>query len=112
MRATNLLPSLLNERHSLRRRRRRAAVDPGVLQAAAPQNVAPAGKPAPAQSRASASQTPFNTPDQPSYVTVQRARSAGGPIDNACYSCPCGLVFAAPVSTTVCCPRCGAPQAW
>jgi len=43
---------------------------------------------------------------------VARVRSAGGPIDNACYSCSCGLVFAASVSTTVACPHCGASQAW
>ncbi len=42
----------------------------------------------------------------------RRAREAGGPIDNACYSCACGLVFAAAVSTTVNCPHCGADQAW
>jgi hypothetical protein len=43
---------------------------------------------------------------------VARVRSAGGPIDNASYSCSCGLVFAASVSTTVRCPHCGADQAW
>jgi hypothetical protein len=49
-----------------------------------------------------------HTPDP----VVQRVRSAGGPIDEASYSCQCGLQFLAPVSTTVACPRCGAPQAW
>ena len=34
-------------------------------------------------------------------------REAGGPEDNASYSCVCGLHFAAPVSTTVACPHCG-----
>ena len=43
---------------------------------------------------------------------VARVRSAGGPIDNACYTCSCGFVFAASVSTTVSCPHCGAGQAW
>jgi hypothetical protein len=43
---------------------------------------------------------------------VARVRNAGGPIDNASYSCSCGLVFAASVSTTVRCPHCGADQAW
>jgi hypothetical protein len=43
---------------------------------------------------------------------VQRARLAGGPIDNASYTCACGFVFAASVSTTVACPHCGASQAW
>jgi hypothetical protein len=43
---------------------------------------------------------------------LARVRSAGGPIDNACYTCSCGFVFAASVSTTVSCPHCGAGQAW
>jgi hypothetical protein len=43
---------------------------------------------------------------------VARVRNAGGPIDNACYTCACGFVFAASVSTTVRCPHCGADQAW
>jgi hypothetical protein len=41
-----------------------------------------------------------------------RVREAGGPMDNASYSCACGMVFAAAVSTTVSCPHCGADQAW
>lgn len=45
-------------------------------------------------------------------TTVARARLAGGPIDNASYTCACGFVFAASVSTTVACPHCGADQAW
>ena len=43
---------------------------------------------------------------------VERVRSAGGPLDEACYSCACGMIFRAPVSTTVACPHCHAPQAW
>lgn len=45
-------------------------------------------------------------------ATVARVRLAGGPIDNASYTCSCGFVFAASVSTTVACPHCGASQAW
>jgi hypothetical protein len=45
-------------------------------------------------------------------ATVARVRLAGGPIDNASYTCACGFVFAASVSTTVACPHCGASQAW
>ncbi len=45
-------------------------------------------------------------------ATVARVRLAGGPIDNASYTCSCGFVFAASVSTTVHCPHCGADQAW
>ena len=43
---------------------------------------------------------------------VARVREAGGPIDHASYSCQCGYVFYAPVSTTVSCPHCGVGQAW
>ncbi len=50
------------------------------------------------------------TPNQD--PAVARVRNAGGPIDNACYTCSCGFVFAASVSTTVACPHCGADQAW
>jgi len=42
----------------------------------------------------------------------RRARESGGPIDNAYYSCGCGMVFEAAVSTSVHCPHCGAEQAW
>ncbi|HTR88688.1 MAG TPA: hypothetical protein VMG62_01095 [Solirubrobacteraceae bacterium] len=83
MRATHLLTSRLRERHSPRRRR-----------------------------RASLESVPSPSAPTRSDPAVERVRSAGGPIDNASYSCSCGLVFAARVSTTVCCPRCGADQAW
>jgi hypothetical protein len=43
---------------------------------------------------------------------VARVRDAGGPIDKASYVCQCGFMFLAPVSTTVLCPHCRAPQAW
>jgi hypothetical protein len=41
-----------------------------------------------------------------------RARAAGGPVDNASYTCCCGLVFSAPVSASVSCPVCGVDQDW
>ena len=41
-----------------------------------------------------------------------RERDAGGPEDRAFYSCSCGYVFEASVSTTVGCPHCGSAQAW
>lgn len=43
---------------------------------------------------------------------VEKVRRAGGPLDEAVYSCACGYVFSAAVSTTVGCPHCGADQAW
>jgi hypothetical protein len=48
----------------------------------------------------------------PSDLAVERVRDAGGPVDRASYSCECGYVFLAPVSTTVSCPHCEAGQAW
>jgi hypothetical protein len=49
---------------------------------------------------------------QPLDIVVERVRAAGGPLDEASYVCECGYLFAAPVSTTVSCPHCSAPQAW
>jgi hypothetical protein len=43
---------------------------------------------------------------------IERARRAGGPLDNAVYTCGCGYLFSAAVSTTVVCPHCGCNQAW
>lgn len=43
---------------------------------------------------------------------LRRGREAGGPDDQASYTCQCGFVFAADVSTTVACPNCGDSQAW
>ncbi len=40
------------------------------------------------------------------------ARAGGPSQDQALYNCQCGLVFEAPVSTSVGCPHCGSPQAW
>jgi rubrerythrin len=42
----------------------------------------------------------------------RRARESGGPDDRAMYTCSCGYVFEADVSTSVSCPHCGAGQAW
>jgi hypothetical protein len=42
----------------------------------------------------------------------RRMRAAGGPADRAQYTCVCGFVFQADVSTSVACPHCGAAQAW
>jgi hypothetical protein len=50
--------------------------------------------------------------DRPGDVTVERTRAVGGPLDLATYSCRCGLIFSAAVSTTVCCPHCGEEQDW
>jgi len=42
----------------------------------------------------------------------RRRHAALPPQDTAWYSCQCGLLFEAPVSTSVRCPHCGAAQAW
>jgi hypothetical protein len=52
---------------------------------------------------------PLAPPPDPAVV---RARRAGGPVDEASYTCECGLVFLAPVTTTVACPHCRAQQPW
>ena len=56
--------------------------------------------------------TPANAAAQVADLAVARVRSAGGPLDEASYACACGLLFRAPVSTTVSCPHCHAQQAW
>lgn len=43
---------------------------------------------------------------------VERVREAGGPLDEASYTCHCGYLFSAAVSATVVCPHCGSDQAW
>jgi hypothetical protein len=49
---------------------------------------------------------------RPCDPAVQRVREAGGPVDQASYSCECGYLFRAAVSTTVICPHCGTDQSW
>jgi hypothetical protein len=49
---------------------------------------------------------------EPMHPAERRMRDAGGPEDRACYSCGCGTLFEAPVSTTVSCPACATVQAW
>lgn len=55
---------------------------------------------------------PAAAPASPPLGSEARARAAGGPEDRASYTCSCGMVFDAPVSTSVVCPHCGADQAW
>ena len=43
---------------------------------------------------------------------IRRRREVGGMQDEAVYTCECGFVFHAPVSTSVGCPHCGTAQAW
>lgn len=64
--------------------------------------------------RASAGHAPEATAPPPAGcdLLAERARAAGGPIDTALYTCCCGYLFSAAVSTTVACPHCGTDQAW
>jgi hypothetical protein len=55
---------------------------------------------------------PAVAPSLPSCAPEARARDAGGPVDNASYTCCCGLVFSASVSASVSCPVCGTDQDW
>jgi hypothetical protein len=45
-------------------------------------------------------------------VTRHRRAAAQAPQDSALYTCQCGFVFEAAVSTSVGCPHCGDAQAW
>ena len=49
---------------------------------------------------------------RPVNAAQARARRAGGPQDQALYSCGCGFAFKAAVTTSVGCPHCGTAQAW
>jgi hypothetical protein len=60
-------------------------------------------------SRAHPESTTNTTPE---HSAASRRRQAGAPQDEALYSCGCGFVFAAQVSTSVGCPHCGDTQAW
>jgi hypothetical protein len=48
----------------------------------------------------------------PTHPAERRMRDAGGPDDRATYSCGCGFLFEAAVSTSVPCPHCDTVQAW
>jgi hypothetical protein len=52
-------------------------------------------------------------PEQEAELTDERRmRESGGPDDRAMYTCSCGYVFEADVTTSVTCPHCGTAQAW
>jgi hypothetical protein len=55
---------------------------------------------------------PVDAPLEPRVAMQRRIREAGGPEDHALYSCSCGYLFEADVSTGVACPHCGAAQSW
>jgi hypothetical protein len=49
---------------------------------------------------------------RPRQTAAARTQRAGGPQDAALYTCHCGYMFTAAVTTTVGCPHCGDEQAW
>ena len=65
-----------------------------------------------ASTREQAAEAIAEEPPAPLDSALLRIRAAGGPVDEASFTCQCGYVFAASVSTTVTCPHCGASQAW
>jgi hypothetical protein len=68
------------------------------------------GRPTHAAARRTAPDAAVTTED--STAVRRRRREAGGLQDEAVYSCGCGFVFHAAVSTSVGCPHCGSAQAW
>jgi hypothetical protein len=66
-------------------------------------DLGPVDEPGPAASAA---------PPAPDLSAERRLRASGGPDDRANYSCSCGYMFEARVSTSVRCPHCGSGQAW
>jgi hypothetical protein len=46
------------------------------------------------------------------HAEVARVHEGGPPQDQALYTCQCGYIFEAVVSTSVDCPHCGSAQAW
>ncbi|MFZ1993637.1 MAG: hypothetical protein WAU75_05970 [Solirubrobacteraceae bacterium] len=68
------------------------------------------GRPVHAAARNAAPQAAVSA--EHSTSGTRRRREAGGLQDEAVYTCQCGFVFHAPVSTSVGCPHCGGAQAW
>lgn len=57
--------------------------------------------------KTSTTQVPDRQPRRREQPADERLAS-----DHAQYTCVCGFVFEAPVSTSVGCPHCGGKQAW
>ncbi len=79
-----------------------------VVRAAAPAESPAGSDPSPASPMEPRRKATTIAVDEP----ARRVENAGQSLDLACYSCECGYVFEAQVSTTVDCPHCGAGQAW
>ena len=49
---------------------------------------------------------------EPVHSAERRYRAASRPDDRAVFTCGCGYLFEARVTTTMPCPHCGEMQAW
>jgi predicted Zn-ribbon and HTH transcriptional regulator len=98
---TSLLHPRSDERRHLRRRRSRRAGAIPATDAVASDVVETTRERAERHQVAATADT-----------VARQVRAAGGPLDQATYSCQCGYVFAASVTTSVSCPHCGEAQAW
>jgi hypothetical protein len=64
------------------------------------------------EDRVTAPELPVREPATRAAAPERRRREQGPPQDEALYTCSCGFVFHAAVSTSVGCPHCGDTQAW
>ena len=69
-------------------------------------------QPAPGAGPADATTVASDPPAATAAIVVRRRHQATAPQDQALYTCDCGFVFEAQVSTSVGCPHCGGAQAW
>ena len=74
----------------------------------------PVRQPRPPRVAAPPARVAPGTPPPPDddLADERRLRESGGPDDRAMYTCSCGYVFQADVTTSVTCPHCGTGQAW
>jgi rubrerythrin len=72
----------------------------------------PRSRPGGAQRRQHVSRAPAQPEPEADLTDERRMRESGGPDDRAVYTCSCGYVFQADVTTSVTCPHCGSGQAW
>jgi hypothetical protein len=59
-----------------------------------------------------ADERPLGEPPTPAPARGAQRRLEPATEDQAMYSCECGFIFQAAVSTSVGCPHCGGSQAW
>jgi hypothetical protein len=72
----------------------------------------PRSRPGGALRRPHLAPAPAQPEPETDLTDERRMRESGGPDDRAVYTCSCGYVFEADVTTSVTCPHCGSGQAW